>query len=114
MPLKIAVVQQHSVPGAVEKIADWTGLGKVLIGAPVFIYTVRVLSATFVAIGVFLLILPMFPGLLLAFVPFQSRLWMMLIPDQEESMTHWHRNKKGISADIRKPEGAHLRRSVKA
>lgn len=36
------------------------------------------------------------------------RMWMMLIPDQEESMTHWHRNKKGISLEIRKPEGAEL------
>jgi len=36
------------------------------------------------------------------------RMWMMLIPDQGESMTHWHRNKKGISADIRSPEGAGL------
>ena len=40
------------------------------------------------------------------------RLWMMLIPDQEESMTHWHRNKKGISLDIRNPEGARILRQL--
>lgn len=36
------------------------------------------------------------------------RIWMLLIPDQEESMSHWHRSKKGISLEIRKPEGAGL------
>jgi len=36
------------------------------------------------------------------------RLWMMLIPDQEDSMTHWHRNKKGITCDIRNQEGQEL------
>jgi crotonobetainyl-CoA:carnitine CoA-transferase CaiB-like acyl-CoA transferase len=36
------------------------------------------------------------------------RMWMMLIPDQEESMSHWHRNKKGISLNIRDPEGAQM------
>ena len=40
------------------------------------------------------------------------RLWMMLIPDQEESMTHWHRGKKGISVEIRKPEGAELMKKL--
>lgn len=40
------------------------------------------------------------------------RVWMMLIPDQEESMTHWHRNKKGISVNIRSPEGAELIRKL--
>jgi len=53
-----------------EKIADWTGMGKVLIGAPVFIYMVRVLSATFVAIGVFLLILARDPLRYGVLVPF--------------------------------------------
>ncbi len=36
------------------------------------------------------------------------RMWMMLIPDQEDSMTHWHRSKKGVTLDIRKPEGADM------
>ncbi len=36
------------------------------------------------------------------------RMWMLLIPDQEESMIHWHRSKKGISVDMRKPEGSGL------
>ena len=40
------------------------------------------------------------------------RTWMMLIPKQEESMTHWHRNKKAISVEIRKPEGAELMRKL--
>ena len=42
------------------------------------------------------------------------RIWMKLIPDQEESMTHWHRNKKGISLDIRNPEGAKILRELVA
>ncbi len=33
------------------------------------------------------------------------RLWVMLVPGQAESMSHWHRNKKGITLNIRTPEG---------
>jgi len=40
------------------------------------------------------------------------RMWMMLVPDMEDSMTHWHRNKKCISLDIRNPEGAELLRKL--
>jgi len=42
------------------------------------------------------------------------RMWMMLIPDQEESMTHWHRGKKSISLDIRKPDGAAMAKKLAA
>jgi len=42
------------------------------------------------------------------------RLWMKMIPDQADSMTHWHRSKKGLSLDIRKPEGAALLKKLLA
>jgi crotonobetainyl-CoA:carnitine CoA-transferase CaiB-like acyl-CoA transferase len=36
------------------------------------------------------------------------RVWMKLLPDQEEAMTHWHRNKKAISLDLRQEEGVKI------
>lgn len=42
------------------------------------------------------------------------RLWMKMIPDQADSMTHWHRSKKGLSLDVRKPEGAAILKKLLA
>ena len=53
----LAIVGMALPVPTMEKLADRFGLGKTLIGTPLFIYTVRVMCATFVAIGVFLLIL---------------------------------------------------------
>jgi len=36
------------------------------------------------------------------------RLWMNLIPDQADSMSHWHRSKKGLTLEIRTPEGQEI------
>ncbi len=40
------------------------------------------------------------------------RLWMMMVPHMKDAMTHWHRNKKCISLNIRSPEGADLLRKL--
>jgi crotonobetainyl-CoA:carnitine CoA-transferase CaiB-like acyl-CoA transferase len=40
------------------------------------------------------------------------RLWMMMVPHMKDAMTHWHRNKKCISLNIRNPEGAELLRKL--
>ncbi|MBW1812314.1 MAG: CoA transferase [Deltaproteobacteria bacterium] len=40
------------------------------------------------------------------------RLWMMMVPHMKDAMTHWHRNKKCISLNIRNPEGADLLRKM--
>jgi len=40
------------------------------------------------------------------------RIWMMLVPGMEDGMTHWHRNKKCISLNIRSPEGRDLLRKM--
>ena len=36
------------------------------------------------------------------------RMWLKLIPNHEEAMNNWHRNKKGISIDTGTPEGVDL------
>jgi hypothetical protein len=53
----LAIVGMALPVPTMAKLADRLGLGRTLIETPLFIYTVRVMCATFVAIGVFLFIL---------------------------------------------------------
>ena len=36
------------------------------------------------------------------------RLWMKLIPGQERSFSNWHRSKRGITLNLKHPEGVGL------